>query len=287
MIEEKKNWLRRHWILAGLMIFIILVMIIGIFNSNSTSETLVIRYDEVANASPVYQKQMSEIEHKYNIDLEYKNPPNSSYHGSNFVLLSESDESKLAKYVSLFYREFNRYPQDFIKNVDLRKVAFVKNLSVGGQYRAAEADSTNEVLFYDVHIGSYNETYQKGVIHHEFYHMIEEEINGDPYYQDPVWASFNDPNFKYGSGGTSAYDDSGYENKVLEAGFISVYSTYALEEDKAEIFANLMVPELAKEMHSKANNDTILDKKIDYMKNFISKYSEHMNEDFWQTVSLS
>lgn len=282
MVGKKKNWFRRHWILTSFLVLFVLIIILGAFAPDNKSSG--IKYDDVNKTNPVYQKQMSEIEHKYNIDLEYKNPPNSSYHGSNFVLLSESDESKLAKYVSLFYMEFNRYPQDFIKNVDLRKVAFVKNLSVGGQYRAAEADSTNEVLFYDVHIGSYNETYQKGVIHHEFYHMIEEEINGDPYYQDPVWASFNDPNFKYGSGGTSAYDDSGYENKVLEAGFISVYSTYALEEDKAEIFANLMMPKLAEEMYSKTTNDPILAKKVDYMKDFLSKYSEHMDEDFWQNI---
>lgn len=278
---EKENWFRRHWILTGFLVLIILIVILGAFGSKNSSSKNPVKYEEVNETSPTYQKQISEIEYKYNIDIEYQNPPNSSYFGSNFVVLSEEDDNELEKYVPIFYEEFNKYPQDFIKNVDLREVAFVKNFSVDGQHRAAYPDDSQEVLFYDIYFGNYDTDYQKEVIHHEFYHMIEEEINGDAYYKDPIWASFNDPNFKYGSGGVLAYDDPEYANAVPEDGFISVYSTYGLEEDKAEVFANLMVPELAKEMYSKAANDPALDKKVKYMKDFISEHSEYMNEDFW------
>ena len=292
MVEKNENWFRRYWVLAGFLVLSVLFVMIGAFNSKNSSKNLVINYEEINETGPVYQKQISEIEHKYNIDLEYKNPPNSSYSGSNFVVLSPNDEPELAKYVAIFYKEFNKYPQDFIKNINLRGVAFVKNLSVDGQYRAAEPDFTNEVLFYDIYLGNDIEEYQKETINHEFYHMIEEEINGDGYYEnltwvsyeDLTWASFNDPNFKYGSGGALAYDDPEYAKKVPETGFISVYSTYDLEEDKAEVFTNLMVPELAKEMYSKAVNDSILDKKVKYMKDFLSKHSDYMNEDFWQNI---
>ncbi|MDP2673127.1 MAG: putative zinc-binding metallopeptidase [Nanoarchaeota archaeon] len=296
-MEKKKNWFRRHWILTSFLIFFILIIILGTFapedsSSNNIPNNLsnnISNQDnqQVDETGPAYQKQISEIENKYNINIEYENPPHSSYPGSNVVVLSQDDEEELAKYINLFYIEFNKYPQDFIKNVNLGEVAFVKNLSVDGQYRAAEPDSTNEVLFYDIYLGNYDKEYQQEVVHHEFYHMIEEEINGDPYYKDPVWASFNDPDFEYGSGGALAYDDPEYANKVPESGFISVYSTYGLEEDKAEIFAYLFVPELAEEMYSKAINDPILDKKVKYMKDFISKHSEHMGEDFWQKILIS
>lgn len=284
MVKEK-NWFRRHWIFTSFLVLIILIVILGAFGSKSSTSKNPMKYKEVNETSQDYQKQISEIEHKYNVDIEYENPPHSSYPGSNFTVLSIEDEEGLAEYVLIFYDEFNRYPQDFIKNVDLRKVAFVKNLSIDGQYLAAEPDSDQEILFYDIYLGNDYEGYQQEVIHHEFYHMIEEEINGDAYYKDPIWASFNDPDFKYGSGGALAYDDPEYTDAIPESGgFISGYSTYGLEEDKAEIFANLMIPELSVKLYSLAENDDVLNKKITYMKDFLSKHSEYMGEDFWQNI---
>lgn len=294
---EKKNQNKRPIIkLVGYSLLILLVIftVLWAFSNQSDKEPLKklnesseIRYEGVNETIPAYQKKISEIEHKYNINIEYKNPPRSSYPGSNFTVLSPGDMTELAKYVTIFYEEFNKYPPDFIKNVGLREVYFVKNLSDEGLYIAAEPDYINEALFYDIyHLNEY-EVYQRVVVHHEFYHMIEEEINGDPYYKDPVWASFNDPNFKYGSGWAEAYGSEQEERVIPESGgFISSYSTYGLEEDKAEIYAYLFIPELANIMYSLALDDLILDKKVRYMKEFLAKYSRYMNEDFWQKILL-
>ncbi len=289
MVEKNKSWFRKHWILTSflaLIILIVLILILGSFNSKNSSSNNI----SINNTSLTWQDKISEIEHKYNIELEYKTLPVLSYskYSANVTVLSEEDKDALAKYVDIFYMEFNRYPQDFIKNTGLKKIAFVKNLSVIGQNRAAMPLPKIKTVFYDIYLGNDDKEYQQEVIHHEFYHLIEANINGDSYYKDPVWAKFNNPNFRYGSGGASAYDNpEQYTNKVPESGFISTYSTYGLEEDKAEIFANLMVPKLYKEMHSKIANDAILNKKVNYMKDFLSKYSEHMNEDFWQKIFLS
>lgn len=295
MAGKEKNWFRKHWILTSFFVLIVLIIMLGAFNSKNSSLNNVPNNfsnqdnQQVDDTILLYQKQISEIEQKYNINIEYENPPHPSYPDSNFTILSEEDKEELAKYVGLFYIEFNKYPQDLIKNIDLREVVLVKNFSVeldlgGGkvrQYRAAYPDVTNEVLFYDIYLGNWNKEYQKEGLHHEFYHMIEEEINGDPYYKDPVWASFNDPKFEYGSGGAKAYEDNSDLSADPPKGFISIYSTYGLEEDKAEIFANLMVPELAEKLYLSATNDEILAKKVNYMKDFLSKHSENMNEDFW------
>lgn len=241
----------------------------------------------VDNNTLTWQEKISEIENKYNIEIEYKSLPilNYSRYSANVTVLSEEDNDALSNYVDIFYVEFNRYPQDFIKNVGLKKVAFVKNLSVIGQYRGAMPIGEIETLFYDIYIGNYNKLHEQEDIHHEFYHLIEWNINGDMYYKDPTWAAFNDPTFTYGSGGASAYTNlEEYKNKVIENGFVSTYSTYGLEEDKAEIFANLMVPELYRSMILRTANDTILNNKVNYMKNFLSKHSQNMNEDFWNKI---
>ena len=243
---------------------------------------------------PIYnfQEKISEIEYKYNINLEYKNPPRPAYAKTNVTALSEKDEAELARYIKIFYEEINKYPQDFIKNIDLREVVFVKNISVTQKlnektvthYRAAYPDYPNEVLFYDIYYGKFYKPYEREIIHHELYHMVEEEINGSSYYKDPIWASFNDPKFKYKSGGAQAYEDKLDISSKPPKGFISTYSTYGLEEDKAEIFANLMIPKLSKKLYSLAAHDPILAKKMEYMKKFLSKHSKYMNEYFWQNI---
>ncbi len=79
-------------------------------------------------------------------------------------------------------------------------------------------------------------------MHHEFYHLIEYnliEYNSfkDFYYKDPDWNSLNSKDFTYGKGGASAYSDSTFANeKHPFDGFVTEYSTYGLEEDKAEIY---------------------------------------------------
>ncbi|MDP2672684.1 MAG: hypothetical protein Q8O84_02645, partial [Nanoarchaeota archaeon] len=123
MVEKKKNWFRRHWILTSFLIFFILIIILGTFAPEDSSSNNILNNlsnnisdqdnQQVNETSPIYQKQISEIENKYNINIEYENPPHSSYPGSNVVVLSQDDEEELAKYINLFYIEFNKYPQDF------------------------------------------------------------------------------------------------------------------------------------------------------------------------------
>lgn len=294
---SKKHWYARWWAIT-LYCFIGLIILLSLFGGNSSnsdnlsndlSDNVSINDIPAEDTGLTWQEKISELENKYNIVLQYKTLPALSYskYSANVTVLSEEEDSDaLAEYIDLFYVEFNRYPQDFIRNVGLKRVAFVKNLSVIGQNRAAMPIPEIETLFYDIYLGNNDEMYQRKDIHHEFYHLIEWNINGDMYYKDPAWAAFNDPTFEYGSGGASAYTNfdqyaSRVASNVLESGFISVYSTYGLEEDKAEIFANLMVPERYRNMLLKTTEDEILNKKVNYMKDFLSKHSENMNEDFW------
>ena len=64
MVEKNENWFRRHWVLTGFLVLIVLFVMIGAFNSKNSSENLVINYGQINETGPVYQKQISEIEHK-------------------------------------------------------------------------------------------------------------------------------------------------------------------------------------------------------------------------------
>jgi len=102
------------------------------------------------------------------------------------------------------------------------------------------------------------------------------------YWKDPTWATFNDPEFKYGNGGAADQKNAGaYYLTHPQRGFINEYSTAALEEDNAEIFAALFVPAEYEKLKEWMKTDTILANKVAYLKAFLQQQCPQMNDDFW------
>lgn len=226
---------------------------------------------------------ISEIEAKYSVSLSYEDIPKSTWDGVKYTTGSQADQDLLLKYLKLFQREFNKYPKEFIKKTELKYIAFVKNLSLSEQLRTAVPDYKKEILFLDFARGSYNTIYQRHVIHHEFYHMIEEQFNGDPYWKDPNWMVLNDKHFVYGSGGASVQARTDmYELTHPEKGFINLYSMTGVEEDKAEIYASLFIEAESRKINMWIKEDAILGKKVKYMKDFLFNCCQDMNSAYWR-----
>jgi hypothetical protein len=112
--------------------------------------------------------------------------------------------------------------------------------------------------------------------------MIEEEFNMDPYWKDPDWAAFNTDSFAYGTGGADMYGTGDVYSYVHpEAGFLNLYSTSGVEEDKAEIFATLFVKSEYDSLTNFIQNDTILLKKKMYMTDFLNKKDSNFTKDYF------
>ena len=65
-------------------------------------------------------------------------------------------------------------------------------------------------------------------------------------------------------------------------GFLNRYAAGGVEEDKAEVFAHLMVE--PKEMKDRAGKDKYMRAKIDRMKELLREFSPRADEDFWKKV---
>jgi hypothetical protein len=77
---------------------------------------------------------------------------------------------------------------------------------------------------------------------------------------DPGWAKENGDSFVYGSGGRFQRDPRSSSPESGSPGFVTRYATSALEEDKAETFAFLMVaPEM---MAERIKTDPVLAHKV-------------------------
>ena len=213
---------------------------------------------------------IAELEAKYNIEIVCGGFEPSSWDSVKCEELGDEDQERLADYLTMFAREFGKYSTEYVANSKLKRICFCKKLQVGEQYRSAVPDYYKEVLYYDIYNGYEVKGYHEDCVHHEYYHMVEEQINGDPYFKDPVWAAFNPEGFKYGEGGASVQGVHGVGWYVHpQEGFVSAYAMSGLEEDKASLFACLMVAENRDKVKEWAKEDKVLAKKVEYLEEFV------------------
>lgn len=193
-----------------------------------------------------------------------------------------ADGKELQDYTSLFALEFALYPPELVQGAQLKRVVLCSNLAFDGQRRNAIPDFEHDTLYLDVNRGTHNRSYLRKVIHHEFFHIIDYHDDGSVY-ADERWKTLNQATFKYGSGGRAAQDLQG--TSVLTTkfpGFLNHYSTTAVEEDKAEVFANLIVDHAYVE--DVAMKDRVLNSKVKRMKELLAKFCPEMNDKVWEKV---
>jgi hypothetical protein len=186
---------------------------------------------------------------------------------------------EIERYTALFAREFTLYPASLIKRTQLKRVVLCKDLAFAGQFRRAIPDFEHKTLYLDVLRGGSDPLYLCKVSHHEFFHMIDYRDDG-LVYADKHWASLNAPDFKYGTGGKNAQLVA--DARVLTdkfPGFLNYYSTTGVEEDKAEVFANLIVDTAY--VAERSPTDRVLRAKVQALKALMAKFCPDVNEPFW------
>jgi hypothetical protein len=193
------------------------------------------------------------------------------------------DTDELARYESLFAEEFGLYPPDVIRRVGLERVVLCKGLSYAGQARGAVPDFGSNTLYLDAVRGGWDPTYLRKVIHHDFFHMIDYRDDGS-LYADKEWESLNPRGFHYGNGGANAQGDS--QSSLLTdryPGFLNSYSKTGVEEDKAEIFANLVVE--PNYVERRARTDPVLRAKVSALKRRMVQFSPEADDGFWSRIA--
>ncbi len=183
----------------------------------------------------------------------------------------------MEKYTPLWIAEWSRYPSGLMAKAKVTKVVFCEKLSLNGQVRAAVPSFDLNAMYYDPALGAFSPLYQRSVIHHEFFHMMDQRMG--KIWKDPEWAALNPKDFKYGDGGKNMRT-GGVGNLTTEIpGFLTKYGTSGIEEDKAELFAHLIVS--TKFVMDQAEKDPVLKSKIDLLKKRMAEYDAGFNDTFW------
>lgn len=226
-----------------------------------------------------------ELAAHFRIGIEAQQPEFPVRIASGLITGAPAAAPDVQLFTPLLVAEFSRYPVELVQKTRLKRIVLCRDLAFAGQLRTALPDVEHDTLFLDVCRGSDNPTYQRKVIHHEYFHMIDFRDDGR-YGPDERWAALNPTSFTYGEGGVTAQSRPDTSVLTLEfPGFLNHYSTTAVEEDKAELFANLMVePSVVLE---RCRTDAVLATKCEALKLLMADFCPAVDGAFWPDAALS
>jgi len=190
-------------------------------------------------------------------------------------------QEQLENYLPLALSELRKYPDAFVRKLSLKKVVIAEELQFGEQKRAAIPDFQNAILHLDPEEGCHSKHYQRTVLHHEIFHIVDLKDDGE-LYEDQKWKALNASEFQYGNGGKNARGNDQWQLDDALQGFLNKYSMSGVEEDKAEIYCNMIVRPT--EVRKRLSADPILAKKVKKMKEILRSYCREMTDAFWKSI---
>ena len=179
------------------------------------------------------------------------------------VTCFNSKNNTIEKKFNLIEKNFNRYNSNFLKKINLKYIVLCENLTVSEISSAGVPNYKMRTLIIDI---KFNKKHFERVLHHEVFHIINEGYKN--FFNDNEWKKFNSSKFKYAKCSTCS-DRLGLSLLDNNKGFLTEYSMSTPSEDMAEVFSFLITNR--EKIENIALNDTILKKKITYIKKNLLK----------------
>ena len=197
---------------------------------------------------------------------------------------SEDDVARVAASIG---RELGLYPDGFLRRAGLEGIVLVRDLFVeeDGGARGAAAYIFENRLF--LNVPSADQAVQAGTrvrfIHHIIWHRLDERAG--TMWTDPEWEALNPPDFEYGvysRGGVHETRAGSGSLSVDYPGFLNLYSTGNLPDDKAEVYAYLMV--IHSWLAERSRQDQYLRRKVAVIKARLAALDTNFGDDFWNRI---
>jgi hypothetical protein len=199
-------------------------------------------------------------------------------------------QAEVARVAASIARELGLYPEGFLRRAGLNAVVLVRDLFVSedGGARGAAAYIFEDRLFLDVPLA--DRAIQAGTrvrfIHHIIWHRLDERAG--TMWQDPEWVALNPPTFEYGVYSRGGVHETRAGSGSLSTdypGFLNLYSTGNLPDDKAEIYAYLMV--IHPWVQERSRQDQYLRRKVASMKTKLAAFDPAFDNDFWNRIDAN
>lgn len=214
-----------------------------------------------------------EIKNKYGINIVYGEE--SANFASKVNATVQKNEEIIYKNIMEIKKTLSKYPDTYFKDNNL--TIAVLNKFNNNNIALASRNKLNEFKIYI----SNNDTYERS-LHHELYHVFEYKININSSDIFENWENLNPPNFEYEDNVDNLDNKYVYDKYIddEEIYFVTKYSKASEKEDRAEIFAEIMV---FKDKPDYLNDGKKLNKKATSITEFMtySLKDKNIDEFFW------
>jgi hypothetical protein len=184
------------------------------------------------------------------------------------------------RYLPLLVRELSIYPKDLIKRSGLMRIVLSGELRYAGVASGGLATYNPPTIYLDASLPAEHARFQCATIHHELFHLLDYADDGIVGH-DHAWSSFNPRGFKYGQPIINATGESRFGG-LTGPGFLSAHSFTDAAEDKAEVFAHLIVN--GSYVLKRAESDPWLRAKVIATKHALGALCSEIDEKFWEAA---
>jgi len=221
-----------------------------------------LRADEIYNLLKIPNLEIYKLK---NINgIKYLNAKKDFRIGINDNIKCDKASKKgLDKKFSLISKNLERYDANFLKKINLRFLVLCENLYISEINTGGIPDHKKRTLILDL---NFNKKYFERVIHHEIFHIMHNSYK--QIFDETIWSELNDKTFKYAECSTCS-DRLDLDLYDITKGFLTEYSKSTASEDMAEVYSFLITDKI--NIKNKANKDSILFNKIEYIESRIDK----------------
>lgn len=248
---------------------VVLVTVLFVKELNLTSDFEEILYQRDIESNVVQENKyyIKKIKDEYGITIVYGDS------AKNFMpqvdANSQNDINIANNNIKAIYQSLKKYPSDVFSIFKEDKYSLYIILVSNFNDSNIAIASKNQLNQYRIYLSN-NENFERS-FHHEFFHVLEYYMAQNVKYLYHSWNSYNPYGFKYEDNISKLTEDFVYDKLATDeqnkkAYFLSKYSKTAEKEDRAELFAELMI--LSK-YENFLGRGTKIREKIDYMINEI------------------
>jgi len=232
---------------------------------------------------------LAKLSREYDISIDWTAEAEKERFAEGGLTFRGASDADLEGYGPILISEFNLYPKSLIRKSGLKRIIVCWDLwmeSEGVKQNVSGAmdyDRKTMILCASYTLKDNNRDKQRRVLHHVFFHFLDAALGLAGEHSE--WEALNPKEFKYGDYGRGGIHDRSSEAGLLSdkyPGFLNKYSTGYLADDKANIFAYMMV--IYDYVEKRGEQDPVIRSKMDLMKSILKQFCPDVNSGFWANV---
>jgi len=238
-------------------------------------------------ATPDFRALLSAIEERHGIEIAWGDGPYRYDTDWGWGQADSAGAWEVELFAPIIAEELSLYPQGFFQKAKIEGVILARDIWIE---QRGVARNVAGYIFENRLLASVSYTYkvnhrdkQRRYLHHLIWHQVD-GLAGTMW-EDPEWIALNPEGFEYGVHSQGGIDDRSSESGLLSAkypGFVNRYSTGNVPDDKADLFAYLMVAHHWVE--ERAAQDPFLRSKVRLIKKRLAEFDPVFDNQFWESI---